>query len=262
MTEKRYHVVFSGEIAEGQSADPVKQRMAALFKTSVKAIEPLFSEKRSVIKKNVDAATAQKYAAALKRAGAICRIVSAQPPSPAGPPSPPAAAQPHLTDEEKPRQEGPRVITIPMLNKSEPDYAPRVIPNISGMSTGLKFSGEEDSEIPFSQVYAITVYNQNDGGDGVNKLMMFIRSMKQPFVCEAPNIRYADFSLNENANPTAAFRGFLYFLCRKNPALFIDESTFDFLSGSPPPKLNDAGSLKLSTGLGKLIESGQIASQT
>ena len=262
MAEKRYHVVFSGEIVEGQSADPVKQRVAALFKTSARAIEPLFANKRSVIKKNVDAATAQKYAAALKRAGAICRIVSAQPPPPAGSSSTPAAAQSHLTDEEKPRQEGPRVITIPMLNKSEPDYAPQVIPKISGTSSGLKFSGDEGSEIPFNSVFAITVYNQNDAGDDVDKLMMFIRSKKHPFVCEAPNIRYADFSLNENASPTASFRGFLYFLCRKNPALFIDESTFDFLSGSPPQKLNDAGALKLSTGLGKLIESGQIASQT
>ncbi len=262
MTEKRYHVVFSGEIAEGQSAELVKQRMAALFKTSAEAIEPLFAKKKSVIKKNVDAATAQKYAAALKQTGAVCRIVSAQPPPSSGPSATPQAAQPHPADEEKPRQEGPRVITIPMLNKKEADYAPRVIPKISGTSTGLRFAGEEDAEIPFNRVFAIAVYNQNDDAVDVNKLMMFIHSVKQPFVCEASNIRYTDFSLNENASPTAAFRGFLYFLCRKNPALFIDESTFDFLSGSPPQKLSEAGSMKLSTGLGKLIESGQIASQT
>lgn len=260
MTEKRYHVVFSGDIVKGQSADSVKQRMAALFKTSAAGIEALFAKKISVIKKNVDAETAKKYIAALNRAGAVCRAVSAAPP--AAPSAAPAAAPSGAVAEEKPRQEGPRVITIPMLNKSEPDYAPRLAEKISGTPNGLIIDGMDAPDIPFNHVFAITVYSQNDDGNDVNKLLMYIHSVKQPCVCAAPNIRYADFSLDNTANPTAAFRSFLYFLCRKNPALFLDENTFDFLSGSPPQKLNDAGTLKLATGLGKLIESGQIAFQT
>jgi hypothetical protein len=266
MTEKRYHVVFSGEIAEGQSDASVRQRMAALFKTSPAGIDALFAKKVSVIKKNVDAETAQKYAEALKKAGAVCRIVPAEPvsaPSPAPAAAPPIPTpRPAQPAEEKPRLEGPRVITIPMMNKGEPDFAPQEIREISGTPTGLIFAETGMSEIPFSHVYAISVYNQNDGGKDATKLLMFIHSVKRPFACDAPNIRYADFSTSTVANPTAAFRGFLYFLCRKNPSLFLEESTFDFLSGSQPQKLNDVNALKLSTGLGKLIDSGQIASQT
>ncbi len=255
MTEKRYHVVFSGEITEGQSDASVRQRMAALFKTSPAGIDALFAKKMSVIKKNVDAETAQNYVMALKKAGAVCRIVPAEPvsaPSPA-----PAAAPP----KPPPRQEGPRVITIPMMNKGEPEFAPQEIRGISGTPTGLVFAKTGMPEIPFNHVYAISVYNHDDGKE-TTTLLMFIHSVKRPFACDAPNIRYADFAINTVANPTAAFRGFLYFLCRKNPSLFLEESTFDFLSGSPPQKLNDVNSLKLSTGIGKLIDSGQIASQT
>ena len=261
MMEKKYHVVFSGEIAEGQSDASVRQRMAALFKTSPAGIDALFAKKTAAIKKNVDQETAQKYVAALKRAGAVCRIIPAEStpsPSPAHAAAPPAKP----VVEEKPRQEGPRVITIPMINKSEPEYAPRVVGQIAGTSSGLTIDEMDRPEIPFNHVFAVTVFTQNDKGNEINKLLMFIHSVKQPCVCAAPNIRYADFSLDNTAKPAAAFRSFLYFLCRKNPALFLDENTFDFLSGSQPPKLDDTGLLKLATGLGKLIESGQIASQT
>ena len=73
---KRFNIVFDGQLAQGQSAEQVKQALAALFKRNPADIEPLFGGKRVVLKRNVDLNSAHRYANALLRAGAVCRLES------------------------------------------------------------------------------------------------------------------------------------------------------------------------------------------
>jgi hypothetical protein len=74
VVEKRYHVVFSGEIAPEQQIENVKKRVAALYKVPVSQCEQLFNEKKHIIKKDVDYQTAEKYKRAFEKTGAICSI--------------------------------------------------------------------------------------------------------------------------------------------------------------------------------------------
>lgn len=66
---------FRGEIAEGAERERVKANLAEMFKASPAQIERLFSGKPVTVKKGLDEATARKYQAALKRAGAVAEIV-------------------------------------------------------------------------------------------------------------------------------------------------------------------------------------------
>lgn len=106
MSDNRFAVVFSGVIVPGSDREQVKLNLAKLFKVEPARVEPMFSGKRVVIKAQLDQATAQKYQAALKSAGAVCEVIdtaaAAKPATPATPPRPtppsvtqaPAAAKP------------------------------------------------------------------------------------------------------------------------------------------------------------------------
>lgn len=100
MSDNRFAVVFAGVIVPGANRDQVKLNLAKLFKVEPARVEPMFSGKKVVIKAKIDQATAQKYQAALKSAGAICEVVdmaaAAKPatPQPAAKPQAPAAAKP------------------------------------------------------------------------------------------------------------------------------------------------------------------------
>jgi hypothetical protein len=99
MGAKTFQVIYQGETVPGASIEKVKANVAKLFKAPAAKVEPLFSGKRIVIKKNLDETTARKYQMALKRAGALVRIVATptsapQPRKPAPRPQAPSAARP------------------------------------------------------------------------------------------------------------------------------------------------------------------------
>ena len=72
--ERRYKVVFSGEIAAGQDLQRVKNQVAKLYKVPVERCEHLFSGRTVTIKDNLDYQTAQKYQRIFERTGAVCSI--------------------------------------------------------------------------------------------------------------------------------------------------------------------------------------------
>ncbi|MDX1803220.1 MAG: hypothetical protein R3292_04010 [Alcanivorax sp.] len=95
MSEQRYHVVFSGELVAGADPETVKANLARLFKMDAARVDKLFSGQPVVLKKNADQATAMKFRAVLKQAGAVCemRALESGSPQPSGQPaSPPVAA--------------------------------------------------------------------------------------------------------------------------------------------------------------------------
>ncbi|MDH5436956.1 MAG: hypothetical protein OEX83_09360 [Gammaproteobacteria bacterium] len=74
MAAGNYEVVFNGMIARGSDLEQVKQNLAALFKTDVSKMEALFSGGMVVVKSGIDQESANRYQAAMKKAGAVCAI--------------------------------------------------------------------------------------------------------------------------------------------------------------------------------------------
>lgn len=77
MTEEKFNIVFRGDIVAGHKLPEVKQRLAQLFKIDTAKVEPLFSGRAVVLKRNLDSATANKYQQVLTKAGAQVSISAA-----------------------------------------------------------------------------------------------------------------------------------------------------------------------------------------
>jgi len=76
MSDELFEVAFSGEIDDTVDLNEVKAKFAKMFNADENKLAHLFSGRRIVIKKNIDAATAAKYQTALERVGAICELKS------------------------------------------------------------------------------------------------------------------------------------------------------------------------------------------
>jgi hypothetical protein len=74
MSDERYEIAFSGQIADGADLEQVKQNVARVFKADDQRLAQLFSGKRVLIKREVDALTMAKYRGAFEKAGAVCEI--------------------------------------------------------------------------------------------------------------------------------------------------------------------------------------------
>lgn len=74
MSEARFNVVFAGETVAGADPARVRENLAAAFRMDVSKVEALFSGKRVVVKKGADQATAMKFRAVMKQAGALCDL--------------------------------------------------------------------------------------------------------------------------------------------------------------------------------------------
>jgi ribosomal protein L7/L12/cytoskeletal protein RodZ len=75
MKEKKYRIIFKGEIIPNANLEEVKQKLAAFFKADIKEIESLFTGKNFVLKENVNLDAAQDYMYQLEQAGALCELV-------------------------------------------------------------------------------------------------------------------------------------------------------------------------------------------
>lgn len=72
-----FDVIFRGDIAPGHQLLDVKAKMAKLFKADMARIDALFVGGAIALKKNLDQATAEKYQAVLKNAGADVQLAEA-----------------------------------------------------------------------------------------------------------------------------------------------------------------------------------------
>jgi uncharacterized protein YbjQ (UPF0145 family) len=69
-----YKVIFEGTILPGKDIDSVKKKLMDLLNLDEMVMNRLFSGKPMVIRKNVDAETAENFRKAFETAGAICMI--------------------------------------------------------------------------------------------------------------------------------------------------------------------------------------------
>jgi hypothetical protein len=133
---KNHHVIFEGRITGEIGIAEVKRNLAAMFKMNGTQVESLFSGKPIVIKRDIDVQTAQKYAAAFKKAGAVCRIASNDNPTPAGPAAASASAKTAPTTSPAPKPQATDLSRRDIVNIKVPG-------DLGGLSMG-----EPGEEIP------------------------------------------------------------------------------------------------------------------
>ena len=74
MSKPIFDIAFYGIIQSGMDKEAVIRNMAGLFKSTPEKIRPFFSGGRKVIKSRVDELTADKYKAALEKAGLVIKL--------------------------------------------------------------------------------------------------------------------------------------------------------------------------------------------
>lgn len=244
-----FQVVLSGDLARGAQLEDVKHKMAALFKMAAPSVDAMFRKKNQVVKKNIDQATADKYRRAIEKTGAICRVE---------PMAPSVVARKPVETVEEPESaghSGPKVVPVQLMFKGEERFTPESASRLSGAPGGLDFNAPGFNRVTFDQLNAMAAFTAIDSG--TNRLLLFVSTRQRPFMWDIATIAYTDFPIQPLANPLATFRNFLHLMCRKQPAIILEEITFDFLSGSQLPKYDAMKAEKLSTAVGKAIESGE-----
>ncbi len=72
--KNHYNIVFEGKTVPGKEIDSVKKALMNILKADDQSIDRLFSGKRVLIRKNVEAATAKKFRKAFEDIGAVCNL--------------------------------------------------------------------------------------------------------------------------------------------------------------------------------------------
>jgi hypothetical protein len=165
MSEEKFQIVVNGSLTEGAELEQVKQNIAKLFKTSLEKVEPMFAGRKLAVKKNLDRETAQKYKAAIIKAGlaaAIAPMAGAPAAKQAGAEKPPAGAEFNATlaatgsimDEAPPPAEPDINTSMLGMEASGVDldqHAPPPEPDIDVSALSMGEAGEdvtEHEEIP------------------------------------------------------------------------------------------------------------------
>lgn len=260
MRTDTYKVVLSEKTTRNQNIQGVKHRLAALFNTSLPVIESLFSRDKAVIKRNLDLATANRYARAIEKAGAACYVEkmtrTAEKNGPAAPRVSPGQRDKPPEDPPRPAGNGIRVIPVQTAREAESRFFPRPVKKLSASPGGLSFNTGSLSDVPFSRIAALAAYRPAENGGGPLRLLVFLAGMEPPLSVDSSGISYSSFHKSPPQKPASAFRGFLHLLCQENKNMILEEGTFDFLSGAPLPRFDAPQALKYATTVGRLVESG------
>jgi len=72
--KNHYNIVFEGKTVPGKEIDLVKKALMNILKADDQSIDRLFSGKRVLIRKNVEASTAKKFRKAFEDVGAVCNL--------------------------------------------------------------------------------------------------------------------------------------------------------------------------------------------
>jgi len=187
-----FNVVFRGDILPGHALPAVKAQMAQLFKLDEARLAAVFSGKPVVLKKDCDAATAEKLKAALTRVGADSEIKpSASVPAPVSPPvSPPpkpvatvAAAQPAVPARPVATVVAARPVTV---------VAPA--PAVSG---GMKLApvGPVMTEAERAALRKPPVQVKTDHIGLEKRASSFMAADEKPAVVKRPEIKAPDFGV-------------------------------------------------------------------
>ncbi|GAB0150248.1 MULTISPECIES: hypothetical protein [Marichromatium] len=90
MADELFDLCYTGAIATDADPAQVRERLCAVFKLAGPGCERLFSGKRVVVKRGVDAATVAQYRQVFSRAGAVLEVTPSERAAPAPQPVRPA----------------------------------------------------------------------------------------------------------------------------------------------------------------------------
>ncbi|WP_269620080.1 hypothetical protein [Zhongshania sp. BJYM1] len=79
MTESRFDLILTGNLAPGVSRDAAISKLAALFKRSIEQVEPLLSGKASRVRKDLNETELQRYQQAFNAIGVVTKVLPAAP---------------------------------------------------------------------------------------------------------------------------------------------------------------------------------------
>lgn len=267
MARKMYKVILTGKSVNNKNLPDVKQRMARLFKTSAPVIEKLFAREKAVVKRGLTEDAANRYVSAIQKAGAECYTeeMASGPVAENGKNTSPlnetAGAGPEqdaTQNQHHPQGNGgPRVIPVQTSYKPEDRFSPQPANRLSASPAGLDLGEAAFRDVRWERIAALAAYIPDEGaGDEDIRFLLFLDGEKRPFLLDAKQIDYPAFQDSPPAKTASAFRGFLYFLCQKNDAMILEETTFDFLSGNTLPRFPEQKASKYATAIGLLIEDG------
>lgn len=119
--DTRYHVMFAGELQEGEALADVRAKMAKLFNANEATLDKLFSGQQQTIKRDCDRATAAKYKAAIEKAGGKPIIKVATADAQAAAPEAPAST-PTQAAGEKPQTAAEKIAALAAAADAQPAY--------------------------------------------------------------------------------------------------------------------------------------------
>ena len=117
----RYNVLFAGEVLNGQDVLSVRSNLGRLFKADDATVDKLFSGKPQLLKRDCEAAVAEKYRHAIESAGG--KAIIQQAPLAAPPASTELTIAPPGSDVLRPEERAATVTAkpvIPALEVAEP----------------------------------------------------------------------------------------------------------------------------------------------
>ncbi|MCP4715725.1 MAG: hypothetical protein GY868_11460, partial [Deltaproteobacteria bacterium] len=244
-----YTIIFTGKTAQGRREPAVRAELATLFRVDSGRVSRLFSREGAVVKSGLDYAAAQKYVAAIGRAGAICRIEDESAPRPSG--TVDVGAVPAQTREGTlPTTDG---VEIGLADSA---YAPRVCHLVNGSSRGLNLNRNDVQELAFTRIHLAAVVKEVRPMEERCLVVFFCSGERRPYVIDADKIAYADFPGVKGTNLVESLRNLIIYAYEQNPAMRFDDATGKFLAGQKLP-LFEKDINRLITALGKSLEAGR-----
>lgn len=148
MPAPRFDVVFTGERVPGSDLDEVRRQLATLFRADEAAIDRLFDAGVPVvIRRGVGEALAQRYQAAMRKAGAVVQVRPAR-----GAHASPGDAAPQPLTTPSPESPASGIGSASLLPPGTPfPQPPRVSPppfDLSGLQLAAPGSDLADWEAP------------------------------------------------------------------------------------------------------------------
>ncbi len=181
MDEKKYNVVFKGEIHEQATLSLVQERLASIFKADIEKIKIMFSKKRTIVKKHASYEVCQKVEQGFLNAGAFVDIEEiAQevyepepvPPAPEYPPEPEYTTEPeteYAADSEYPPENEYEAETG---SENESEYMPETEPepeNIENIEPDKGYTSEPESS-PEDTLQPLEMENESIKADAEPEL--------------------------------------------------------------------------------------------
>jgi hypothetical protein len=230
--DKKYSVVFSGRIKEGQNIEKVRKRLATVFRADIEKIITVFKGEGSVVRRDIDYQTALKYVQAIQEAGALCSIVEMMSDASKTKPS----SKP-VRSAEKPDKK--KLVVYIKLDTANPAFSPVVSHRITGWSEGINLNRSETQKVFYGEITLISVFKVAELFQEEYRLVFFLKDKPRPYVIDANLIAYADFPVEKGVSTVMSLRNFLKFLCTRNRDTMMDEDTAAFLSGKQPMILEE-----------------------